>query len=99
MPNLLGIRKSAYKKIMCFEGIGIQRKEEMFFNIILPFLMVLLDDEISSFANSMFENYPPLSNNAVLKIFKKLHPDIPLTNAKHYFGALFMMKNHLNFRM
>lgn len=91
--------KKRLQKIMCFEGIGIQRKEEMFFNIILPFLMVLLDNEILSFANSMFENYPPLSNNAVLKTFKKSYPEIPIINAKHYFGALFMMKNHLNFRM
>ena len=32
--------KSALKNIMNFKGIGKQRKEEMFFNIIMPFLMV-----------------------------------------------------------
>ena len=32
--------KSALKNIMDFKGIGKQRKEEMFFNIIMPFLMV-----------------------------------------------------------
>ena len=29
--------KSALKNIMNFKGIGKQRKEEMFFNIIMPF--------------------------------------------------------------
>jgi len=30
---------------MDFKGIGKQRKEEMFFNIIMPFLMVFSEDK------------------------------------------------------
>jgi len=84
---------SALRNIMDFKGIGQQRKEEMFFNIIMPFLMVLSKDEkIQQFLNFMFENYPPLSDNRLIKAFKNKHPDLKITTVKEYMGVIFFEK-------
>lgn len=49
--------KDAVKKIMNFEGVGVQRKTEMFFNIIMPFLMVYSDyDKIKNFLNFLLKS-------------------------------------------
>ena len=75
--------RSALRNIMDFKGIGIQRKEEMFFNIIMPFLMVFSEDRnIQQFLNVMFENHPPLSENHLIKAFKTRYPDLKITTAK-----------------
>ena len=86
--------KSALMNIMDFKGIGKQRKEEMFFNIIMPFLMVISEDRnIHQFLNVMFENYPPLSENHLTKTFKTKYPDLKITTAKQYMGVIFFEKN------
>lgn len=85
--------KDAVKKIMNFEGVGVQRKTEMFFNIIMPFLMVYSDyDKIKNFLNFLFEKHPPLSENRFIKSFKINFPDIKIENVKTYMGALFFTK-------
>lgn len=85
--------ESALKKIMDFKGIGIQRKEEMFFNIILPFVMVLSDDQsLKNFLDLIFENYPPLEDNKLTKEFKKSHPAIIIKTVKEYMGTIFLQK-------
>lgn len=84
--------RKALKNIMSFDGIGEQRKEEMFFNIIFPFYMVFPEDaEIRKFLEFMFETYPPLSENRFIKKFKNRY-NLNIKNVKEYMGALYMMK-------
>ncbi len=85
--------KDAVKEIMKFEGIGLQRKTEMFFNIIMPFLMVYSDDDIRDFLVFIFEKHPPLSENKLIKSFKGTYPDIKIENVKTYIGALLFSKD------
>ncbi|MEM2919073.1 MAG: DUF2851 family protein [Candidatus Altiarchaeota archaeon] len=85
---------SALRKIMNFPGIGLQRKEEMFFNIILPFILAYsLDEDIKKFLYFMFANYPPLKPNALINKFLKYHPNIQIKTAKEYMGAIFLIKS------
>jgi hypothetical protein len=85
--------KLALKHIMDFKGIGKQRKEEMFFNIVMPFLMVFSKDEkIQQFLKVIFENYPPLTHNRLTKAFKARHPDLKITTVKEYMGVIFFEK-------
>ena len=78
---------------MDFHGIGQQRKEEMFFNIIMPFLMVLLKDEkIYQFLKFIFENYPPIQDNRIIKSFKTKFPNTNITTIKEYMGIIFLNK-------
>jgi hypothetical protein len=84
--------RNALKNIMSFDGIGEQRKEEMFFNIISPFFMVLSEDtRILKFLEFLFENYLPLSDNKIIKAFKNKYK-INITALKEYMGALYFMK-------
>ncbi|MEO1785202.1 DUF2851 family protein [Thermodesulfobium sp. 4217-1] len=88
--------KDAVKKIMNFGGIGLQRKVEMFFNIIMPFFMVYSDgDEIINFLNFIFQKHPPLSENKLIKSFKLNHPDIKIENFRTYMGAILLQKKEL----
>lgn len=85
--------KGSLKNIMNFEGVGIQRKEEMFFNIIMPFMMVYLqNNEDQEFLRFMFENYPPLFENSVIKSFKLSYPQVKIENVKTYMGAILFTK-------
>ena len=55
---------------MKFEGIGLQRKEEMFFNIIMPFIMVYSEHNgFQNFLKFMFENSYLLSEKQSYQIF------------------------------
>ncbi len=93
--------KNIVKKIMDFEGIGIQRKEEMFFNIILPFFMAFLEDKetrIIDFLNTLFKTHPPLAENSVIKKFKTLFQkmgknEIP-NSTLTYFGIHYYFSVH-----
>lgn len=86
----------ALKNIMSFKGIGENRKQEMFFNIVMPFMMFYLqDNKIHNFLMFMFENHPPLSENSVIKSFKKHHPEIKIENVKTYMGALLLEKQNI----
>ena len=91
--------KLALKHIMDFKGIGKQRKEEMFFNIVMPFLMVFSEDKnIQPFLTFMFENYPPLTDNRLTKAFKTKHPDLKITTVKEYMGIIFFEKTKYDFK-
>ncbi|MCM8772325.1 MAG: DUF2851 family protein [Candidatus Omnitrophica bacterium] len=90
--------KSALKNIMNFKGIGIQRKEEMFFNIIMPFMIVFTENrDIKKFLKYMFENYPPLAQNKIIKSFNVQYPEIKLKNVKAYMGAIFFQSKIQHF--
>lgn len=90
--------KSALKRIMNFQGIGIQRKEEMFFNIIIPFLLVFdCEKEIKDFLFLFFSKYPPLYENTIIKTFKQKNPNTKIQNAKEYMGVIYFIKNSLFF--
>lgn len=85
--------RSALKNIMDFKGIGKQRKEEMFFNIILPFFMVFSDNKnIYQFLKFMFENHPPLQDNSVTQKFKSKYPDLQITSVREYMGIMLFEK-------
>lgn len=87
--------KLALRNIMNFAGIGIQRKEEMFFNIIMPFMTVFSKDEnIAVFLKDIFENYPPLRDNLLIKAFKTKYRNVKLKTVREYMGALFREKNY-----
>ncbi len=86
-------------KIMNFKGIGLQRKREMFFNIILPFTIAFWENknlEGIKFLNSIFSFHPPLSENSIIKSFKKSFGNIDMSklisSTKIYFGIHFYMK-------
>ena len=88
--------KDAVKRIMNFDGIGVQRKMEMFFNIIMPFFMVYSDgDEIRNFLNFIFEEHPPLNENKFIKSFKLNYPDIKIENVKTYMGVIMFQKDKI----
>lgn len=89
--------EDAVKKITNFAGIGAQRKTEMFFNIILPFIMVYSNDvNINNFLNFIFEKHIPLNENKIIKSFKSNNPDIEIDNVKKYMGVLLYQKNDLS---
>lgn len=80
--------KKLVTQIMSFDGIGITRKREMFFNIILPFFLV--EDSFNKFKRfllEIFENHPPLEENSAIKKFYK-EQGTKIKNAKEYFGAM-----------
>lgn len=91
------IDKSSAKKlvegIMSFKGIGISRKKEMFFNILLPFFLV--DDASQKYHYyllKLFENHPPLEVNSAIKKFYREQGE-KVTNVKEYFGAMKYVNN------
>lgn len=87
--------KKTVEKIMSFKGLGINRKREMFFNILLPFY--LSDDSFNKYHHfllKIFETHPPLEENSAIKKFYKLMSNnlskekIKLASTKEYFGAI-----------
>ncbi|MEM4326040.1 MAG: DUF2851 family protein [Candidatus Pacearchaeota archaeon] len=101
----LKIQKEAKKcvdKIMSFQGIGKERKKEIFFNIILPFAIAYYENknsDIIRFLKEIFNSHPPLSENSITKSFRKCLPKnsdySKLNNStKTYFGIHFYMKEY-----
>ncbi len=93
--------QNCVNKIMNFKGIGIQRKGEMFFNIILPFCIAYLENknsEIIKFLNEIFSIHPPLSENSVTKKFKSMIGESKYaelnTSTKSYFGIHLYLKEN-----
>ena len=66
------------KRIMDFKSsIGLERKQDMFFNIFLPFYLVIYEDEqnykIEEFLEKLYNYHKPLSQNSITKsVMKKL---------------------------
>ncbi|MFN4220434.1 MAG: hypothetical protein ACK4GJ_05910, partial [bacterium] len=102
------LAKNCVENIMDFQGIGIERKREMFFNIILPFCLAYLeeltyleekDSKVIEFLNFVFITHPPLSDNSITKKFKslinKFRNDEPNISIRAYFGIHFFMKNFM----
>ena len=89
------VRKSV-KRIMSFKGIGIERKRDMFFNIILSFMLVYAElnglTQVEQFLTQIFENHPPLLENSVIKRYRKTQPAINYKTVKQYFGILHWIK-------
>lgn len=97
--SILTRREASPKKIMDFKGIGIQRKEEMFFNIIMPFIMSFSNEsQLNNFLHFMFENYPPLKDNRLTRDFKTNYPSIKINTVKEYMGALLFQKENKNIK-
>ncbi|MGQ9801818.1 MAG: DUF2851 family protein [Candidatus Saccharicenans sp.] len=83
--------RRAVENIMAFKGIGIIRKKEMFFNIILPFFLADEQSErYRGFLLKIFETHPPLETNSAVKSFYKLFPAAKayISTTNEYFGAL-----------
>lgn len=85
--------REALRKIMNFEGIGKSRKEEMFFNIIFPFMLVYnTDRSLKHYLNFLFENHPPLAENRITKKISGIN-NIKIKNVKDYMGILYKIKS------
>lgn len=84
--------KNAIKRIMNFEGIGLSRKEEMFFNIIFPFMLVYSNEnKIHQFLFFLLENYPPLKENKLIKQISKKY-NLKPQNVKEYMELIYKAK-------
>lgn len=83
--------KTALRKIMDFEGIGLQRKEEMFFNILLPFFIAYTDStKYKEFLEFIFAS---IKENSSIKDFRKKFPNKTLSMIKEYMGTIYFVKN------
>lgn len=91
--------KNCVSRIMDFPKMGIQRKQEIFFNIILPFFIAYLSENnhrIKDFLYDIFDKHPYLNDNSITKKFKKSFrdeisdPDI-FSSTKTYFGIIYLM--------
>lgn len=94
--------KKIVQSIMNFDGLGKQRKTEMFFNIILPFAIAFEDKEIEKiqFLQRIFELHPSLSENSITKRFKNSMPEginkLKICNStKTYFGIHFLIHKEI----
>lgn len=96
--------KKIVQSIMNFDGLGKQRKTEMFFNIVFPFTIAYSENreqEKIQFLQRIFELHPPLPENSITRCFRKSFTkeiDYLRVNisAKTYFGIHFctaMIKN------
>lgn len=83
------------KQIMSIDGIGLDRKREMFFNIILPFYLLYAEQnnlsDIKKFLKALFEYHPALKENSTIKKFdsfikKQVNFSYRDINAKQFFG-------------
>ncbi|QWK13865.1 MAG: DUF2851 family protein [Aquificota bacterium] len=89
--------RQCVNRIMDFKGIGILRKREMFFNIILPFYLAYLEGkkEHTSFLERLFQLHPPLSENSITKSFRLQigeKYDKLVRSVKAYFGLHLLHK-------
>lgn len=80
------------KKVMELPGIGIQRRQEAFFNVILPFFLALFPEEAKHPLRVVFELHPPLASNYIIKNFLKKYPHLIPTSTREYFGVIMLMK-------
>jgi hypothetical protein len=80
------------KKIMNFSGIGIERKTAMFFNVILPFFLVVYEEEqnykMKKFLENLYEFHKPLSSNSIIKNMMKKFGIKKLNSVKDYMGLI-----------
>jgi hypothetical protein len=80
------------KRIMDFPGLGLERKTEMFFNIILPFFLVVYEDEknqnMVEFLITIFEYHKPLALNSIVRDSMKMLNIKRINSAKEYFGLI-----------
>ncbi len=98
------VAKQCVLNIMEFSGLGIQRKTEMFFNIILPFAIAYVQSEqqeMVRFLQNIFDLHPPLSKNSVTKYFCASLPEgtsyeTICISTKTYFGIHFWYLHHKN---
>lgn len=100
--------KKKVLKIMDFKGIGNERKLEMFFNIILPFFMLIFTKEnvsnLQKFLYELFSLHPPLSDNYITRESKMLlvkkygasNINILVNNVKRHFGLLQYYTDYVN---
>jgi len=86
------IANSTVKKIMNFSGIGEQRKADMFFNIILPFFLVIYENEqnekLKEFLENLYEYHKPLSPNSVIKSMMRRFNIKNVSSVRKYMGLI-----------
>jgi len=86
------IANKIVKKIMSFSGIGEQRKADMFFNIILPFFLVIYENEqnekLKEFLENLYEYHKPLSPNSVIKSMMRRFKIKNISSVREYMGLI-----------
>ncbi|MEJ5339214.1 MAG: DUF2851 domain-containing protein [Aquificaceae bacterium] len=81
------------RRVMELSGVGIQRRQESFFNVILPFFLALFPREVESQLRVVFELHPPLASNFLIKSFLQKYPHILPASTREHFGIIMLMKN------
>ncbi len=81
--------KKIVKQIMSFDGIGEERKVEIFFNIILPFYLVTFQDseKLQIFLMKIIETHPALK-----KRYKMSQGEKEINSMLEYFGLIEITK-------
>jgi len=86
------IADKAVRRIMNFSGIGQQRKIEMFFNIILPFFLVIYEEEdnykMIGFLENLYHFHKPLSPNSIIKSMMKKLDIEKINSVKEFMGLI-----------
>jgi len=86
------IANRAVKKIMSFSGIGEHRRTDMFFNVILPFFLVIYENEqnekLKKFLENLYEYHKPLSPNSVIKSMMKRCNIKNISSVREYMGLI-----------
>lgn len=78
---------------MNFDGVGSRRKEEMFFNIVMPFFIVIANDvKIVDFLRFLFEKHPPLEENSLTKKFREKFSEIRIKTVKEYMASIYYLR-------
>lgn len=91
--SIITFSSYAVKMIMNFDGVGSRRKEEMFFNIVMPFFIVIANDvKIVDFLRFLFENHPPLEENSLTKKFREKFSEIRIKTVKEYMASIYYLR-------
>ncbi len=92
--------KGVVNKIMSFNGLGESRKLDMFFNIMVPFFIVIYESDseqrLCDFLKKIIEIYPLTEGNKRLaeKLNKKLSIEkIQIASVIEFFGLLELSKD------
>lgn len=82
--------KTIVEEIMSFPNIGMERKREIFFNIILPFYLTIFgrENEKVDFLKRIYDSHPELPDNSISKKIKQVLKIKKTKSVKEYMGLI-----------